>query len=78
MDGITDSMHINLSKLWEIVKDGEDWRAAVHGVTELDTAEPPNNSINSITCLPLRSTGRREIIRKSTQKLRQASVHTAS
>ena len=32
--GITDSMDINLSKLWEMVKDREAWHAAIHGVTK--------------------------------------------
>ena len=34
MDGITDAMDMNLSKLWETVKDREAWHAAVHGVTK--------------------------------------------
>ena len=43
LDSITDSMDMNLSKLWETVKDRGTWHSAVHVVTELEQQQRPRN-----------------------------------
>ena len=47
MDGITDAMNMNMGKLWEMVRDREAWRAAVHGVAKSCTTTTRSTMILS-------------------------------
>ena len=53
LDGITDAMNMNLGKFQGMVRERKAWRAAVHGVTELDTTGRLNNNKQHTTHLPV-------------------------
>ena len=68
MDGITNSTDISLSKLREIVEDGEVWRAIIHGTTESDMTQQLNINNKAETLLPQASGGAKKETSDSLQR----------
>ena len=53
LDGITDSMDVSLSELWELVINREAWRAVIHGVTKSRTGLRDSTELAFLACYPL-------------------------
>ena len=54
LDGITDSIGMSLSELWELVMDREAWRAAIHGIAKSQTASVVSDSVRPHRRQPIR------------------------
>ena len=68
LEGITNSTDISLSKLREIVEDGEAWRAIIHGTTESDMTQQLNINNKAETLLPQASGGAKKETSDSLQR----------
>ena len=61
MDGVTNSMYMSLSKLWDMVKDREGWHAAAHGIAESDMTYQLNNN-SKATIFQLKKKKKKKVV----------------